>query len=307
MPKPTLHPRLAQALQKIVGRELDPSRTARVFKEYDTTRGYAAYHDYCRSVFSRRLVKNDSPLEEKGFEYLQVLAPARARSFADQLQSPPALAQIKRDSRDRLRWAVSDVDFVREVFQTILTKPLHDRFTCYFESEFLIHWVTFTLTKCANAQRSVSFRWHCDKGPSRHLKLIVYLNATDDHGGTTEFMDLEQTSIAAQAGYPFGWSRARAGNVQEVSRIVGHELCSESANMAAGQGVIFQPARVLHRGVSPTLGDRCAITLCLLPSPKPWHVAMARGASSDLGTDENWHAHAQQLLDRVNQPEGRDA
>ena len=66
--------------------------------------------------------------------------------------------------------------------------------------------------------------------------------------------------------------------------------------MSAGQGVLFQPATVLHRGVSPSRGPRYVLTLCLLPSPVPWQEALRRGAIVDLADDEKWPAHANELL-----------
>jgi hypothetical protein len=76
--------------------------------------------------------------------------------------------------------------------------------------------------------------------------------------------------------------------------------------MNPGDGVIFQPAMVLHRGVGPTMAPRYVVTLCLLPSPVPWQQALARGAFSDLAMDEKWYRHATELLtaiDRGGNPE----
>ena len=69
--------------------------------------------------------------------------------------------------------------------------------------------------------------------------------------------------------------------------------------MDAGDGVIFQPATVLHRGISPRLGARYVITLCLLPSPVHWETALERGAMSDLATDTKWHRNAAEILNVI--------
>src|SRR5690606_18506976 len=89
----------------------------------------------------------------------------------------------------------------------------------YFGSEYLVHWIAMSLTRAAKEQESVSFRWHCDKGPSAHLKLIVYLNPTIVHGGNTEFMDRDDTLAVARQGYLFGWSKTRTGDVHHLSRL----------------------------------------------------------------------------------------
>ena len=63
--------------------------------------------------------------------------------------------------------------------------------------------------------------------------------------------------------------------------------------------MLFQPARVLHSGITPRHGPRYVLALCLLPSPVPWRTALARGAQIDLRTDPIWHAHAGQLEKRL--------
>jgi hypothetical protein len=152
------------------------------------------------------------------------------------------------------------------------------------------------MTLQAKEQESVSFRWHCDRGPKTHLKLIVYLNATDEHGGNTEFVSLADTARVAAHGYLFGWAQTRSSDIGDISRIAQRDLAPCSRAMGAGDGVLFQPATVLHRGISPHRGPRYIITLCLLPSPVHWETALARGAMSDLATDTKWHQNAAQLL-----------
>jgi hypothetical protein len=66
--------------------------------------------------------------------------------------------------------------------------------------------------------------------------------------------------------------------------------------MAAGDAVLFQPARVLHRGISPTRAPRLTATLCLLPSPVHWQRALECATLSDLAVDEKWHEDAMQFL-----------
>jgi hypothetical protein len=301
MSQANLNRRIAQALQKLAGRELDPGRATRVFNEYDVSRGYGAYHAHCRAAFGASDKADDCALLRKGFEHLDVLSAQQAAAIANHLQSQHELSRIKHDSRDLQGWTVVDAEFVEATLRSLFSPAVHERVTGYFGSEYLVHWVSFTLTPQAVQQKSVSFNWHCDKGPSQHLKLIVYLNATDSHGGNTEFVELEQTQRATESGYPFGWSRARSNDLGQISRLIGEELRSESLKMAAGNGVLFQPARVMHRGVSPSKGERLAITLCLLPSPVPWQVAWTHGLASNLATDANWHAHADQLLARLSQ------
>lgn len=292
-------PVLARWLNRAYGVEFDRSRPDRVYDEYDISRGYAEYHALCRSRFDRTCKVPENALCTAGYEKLDVLEPDYAASILSRLRGDHRLSLIKRDSKDLQGWTVPDERFIRSVLHEIFTAVVDDRLVAFFNSEYLVHWITFTAAMQAEQQRSVSFKWHCDKGPRAHLKLIVYLNATAEHGGSTEFVDIEQTATVAKRGYLFGWSHARTDSLEYLSRRVGRQLHSHAVNMHTGQGVLFQPARVLHRGVSPPGGDRCVITVCLLPSPVPWEIALARGTMSDLAVDASWHDNARQLLDRL--------
>ena len=72
--------------------------------------------------------------------------------------------------------------------------------------------------------------------------------------------------------------------------------------LRAGEGLLIQPASVLHRGISPKRGPRFVLALCLLPSPIHWREALRRGAMPDLARDETWPRHASELLRSMGLP-----
>ncbi len=109
-------------------------------------------------------------------------------------------------------------------------------------------------------------------------------------------MDLADTMAVADQGYLFGWSKARTGDVQRLSRLAGRPVTARMQKLDAGEAVLFQPARVLHRGISPTRGPRLTATLCLLPSPVHWQRAYECETLSDLAVDEKWHDDALAFL-----------
>jgi hypothetical protein len=78
--------------------------------------------------------------------------------------------------------------------------------------------------------------------------------------------------------------------------MAGHQLSTHLRARDAGEAALFQPGRVLHRGVSPTRGDRLTATLCLLPSPVHWQRAFECETLSDLAVDEKWHDDALAFL-----------
>jgi hypothetical protein len=291
---------LIKLLSRIYNRELDSQRAARVYRGFAVNRGYGSYHDICRSSFARsEPLLSTGPLQEQGFEYLCVLNTAQAKDLLESVKSTHNLSYVKKDTKNLHGFHLADNNLIRKILSNVLTNEVDKRLVSYFKSEYLVHWLTFTMTPQAEEQESVSFRWHCDKGPQAHLKLMVYLNATDEHGGNTEFIPLADTARVAEHGYLFGWTQTRRSDIHALSRIAHRDLASCSRAMEAGDGVIFQPATVLHRGLSPRRGPRYVITLCLLPSPVHWETALERGAMSDLATDPKWHRNAAQLLNII--------
>jgi hypothetical protein len=291
---------IIKLLSCVYKRELDPQRAARVYQEFAVSRGYGHYHDICQSRFARtQSLLSGGPLQEQGFEYVNILRTTQVQELIESVKSTHYLSYIKKDTKSLQGFRIRDNNLIRKILSAVLTNAVDRRLVSYFKSEYLVHWLTFTMTPQAQEQDSVSFRWHCDKGPKTHLKLMVYLNATDEHGGNTEFISLADTARVAAHGYLFGWAQTRRSDIRDISRIAQCDLTPCSRSMHAGDGVIFQPATVLHRGLSPRLGPRYVITLCLLPSPVHWETALERGTMSDLATDTKWHRHATQLLNVI--------
>jgi len=288
----SLQPRLLRLVNRFYKRELDPRRAGQIWREYDENRHYAEYLSRCRAAFRRAPVPGDVDLRQKGFTYLRALPADAAAARIHDLQQRHAPQLLKKDSRHLEGFRVADRPWLQRLLGEVLQGQVDESIAAFFGSEYLVHWMAFSLTRQAPEQQSVSFRWHCDKGPSAHLKLIIYLNPSVEHGGNTEFMDLAGTMAVAQRGYLFGWSKTRTGDVARLARMAGRALATQLRERAAGEAVLFQPGRVLHRGVSPTRGDRLTATLCLLPSPVHWQRAFDCETLSDLAVDEKWHDDA---------------
>jgi hypothetical protein len=291
-----LQPRLLRFVNRFYKRELDPRRAGQIWREYDEDRHYAEYLSRCRAAFRRAAVAGNADLDQKGFTYLRALPAEAAAACIRDLQEHHAPQLLKKDSRHLEGFRVADRQWLQRLLGDVLQGRVDESIAAFFGSEYLVHWVAFSLTRQAPEQQSVSFRWHCDKGPSAHLKLIIYLNPTAEHGGNTEFMDLADTMAVAQRGYLFGWSKTRTGDVARLARMAGRGLATQLREREAGEAVLFQPGRVLHRGISPTGGDRLTATLCLLPSPVYWQRAFDCETLSDLAVDEKWHDDALMFL-----------
>lgn len=285
-------PRLIDRIYKPL---LDPTRVPRVFREFEQDRGFGRYLSLCRSRFNRpSTVGQDSGLRVRGYQHLEVLSRERADELLSRIAADVPTG-IKKGSAS-LRGYRLEQAARREVLDAVLTPQVDDLLASFFASDYLVHWMSATVTAADPENTTVSFRWHCDKGPAEHLKLIVYLNGTSEHGGNTEFIDLADTERVARQGYVFGRTRSRTDDIERLSHIAGHPLSPCRQPLDAGDGVVFQPARVLHRGIVPTRAPRHALTLCLLPSPVHWRDALAREVMTDLSVDDKWPGHASELL-----------
>jgi hypothetical protein len=287
---------LLKLVSRFYKRERDPHRAFELWRHFDEKVGYAEYAARCRAAFRREPPPPaDGELARRGFTYLRALDAPTALSLASDLEHRrPQL--LKKDSRHLEGFRVEDRQWTRDLLERILQGDVDRAIAGYFGSEYLVHWVALALTRPVVGGESVSFRWHCDKGPSQHLKIIVYLNPTADHGGNTEFMDRDDTLAVAREGYLFGWSKLRTSEVEDLSRLAGRPLATRLEERDAGEAVLFEPSRVLHRGVTPTRGPRLTATLCLLPSPVHWREAYEAGVMSDLAVDDKWHDDALAFL-----------
>lgn len=291
---------LLKLINCVYKRELDPGRVERTFKIYDQDRAYGPYHEFCKQKFSRQqALLSGNPLEQQGLEYLNVLSPTTAQALIRKVQETHDISYIKKDTKNLEGYHLSKPEIIKEILSLVLNDEVDKRLASFFKSEYLVHWVIFSKTPQAKEQKSVSFRWHCDKGPKKHLKLIVYLNPSAEHGGSTEFINLQDTASVGSKGYVFGWTKTRTGDTRHLERIAGHSLSTHLHDFKTGEAVLFQPSNVLHRAISPTLGPRYTITLNLLPSPVHWQSALDSGTLSDLAVDGAWHKHADQLLDTL--------
>lgn len=292
-----LQPQLLKLVNQFYKRERNPKRALATWREFDRDRHYADYHARCRAACRRSPAPlADIDLEQRGFCYLRALEPAVAQTSAAELEAHHEPQLLKKDSMHLEGFRVSDRQWVTGLLERMLQGPIDAAIAAFFCSEYLVHWIALSLSRPAAEQDSVSFRWHCDKGPTAHLKLIVYLNGTETHGGNTEFVDLADTMAVARRGYVFGWSKTRTSDIARLERLAGRPLATHLRARDAGEAVLFQPARVLHRGISPTRGPRLTATLCLLPSPVHWQRALECETLSDLAVDEKWHEDALEFL-----------
>lgn len=290
---------LLRKLKRWFEPDLDPQRVVDVFDEFDRVRGFAAWQAHCRTQLKRALPgdTDQAPVVAQGYTTLPVMSADAAAGLLRAVSQDQEIARLKRDSAKLEGYQLDNPELVARLLEASLSAAVDAQALRFFRSEYMVYWYTLSRTAPSSEPASVSFRWHCDKGPQAHLKLLVYLNDYTEHGGGTSYLDLAGSTAVSRTGYMFARGQRRTESLEELAAMAGTPLQAYDHHPRAGDAVLFQPARVLHSGITPTRGPRYVLTLCLLPSPVPWRDALALGMQIDLRTDPLWHDDAR-LLER---------
>jgi hypothetical protein len=269
-------------------RRLSGRRPAAERSRFEHDAAYEDHHALSRRGLARPAHARAGPLRERGFEMLRVLDAGAAGDLRRRIESRFECAVARKKSPHLLLYHIDDADFDREFLERALTPAVDERALGFFESEYFVLWYTVSRAVPVREAGKNSFLWHCDRGPRAHLKLLLYLNDHSEHGGGTEFLDLAASRRIAETGYVYAPVRTRVGDLAPLAARVGVEFAPWQARPDAGEGILFQPAGVLHRGLLPTRGPRLVATICLLPSPIPWRAALDRGVRPRAASDEKW-------------------
>jgi hypothetical protein len=246
---------------------LDPARTAAARHDFDVVRGFDSYAAHCRAVAPRDLAPGE--LAARGVDLMPILPKARASEALSAL----LVAQTGKRSNDKGIDYSEALELTDDALLPLLDETLGAADTAiagHFGSEYLICSLGVSRTLPVSGARR-SFLWHCDRGPRRFLKVLLYLN--EGHGGNTEFLDRATTAEFEALGYVFGPNRRRLADLSRLARKFGILHTPLRWPIRTGDALLFEPASVLHRGIMPTTGERYMLSLMLLPSPVPWQGA----------------------------------
>jgi hypothetical protein len=299
---------LKRGLRHWVKPTLDTTRVERVYHHFDEPCHYREYLERCQAATPEEVPWEIArTVRERGFEHLRVMSVEQAAQLREMVVTRAHVAPLRKSAGMVNRLHLDDSGLEERLLNAVLPPSVAEKIRAFFGSEFFVYWFTVTRALPVREQTRNSFLWHCDRGPQAHLKLLIYLNGTREHGGNTEFTDLETTRRMAATGYIFGSMDDRLEDLGALARRAGIEFRPVAREIAAGEGILFQPARVLHRGLLPETTPRDVVTLCLLPSPVPWREAWAQGTGSDPETDDKWHDDALDLWRGLPPSAGEDA
>jgi hypothetical protein len=265
---------------------------AYVERRYEVDAGYARYHEYCSELNQTKSNCDSSALDSTGYELIQATSERIAGELRQEIVARFDTQSAVAKSKHLSFFGIDDPAFEYEMLEKILTPAVDQKIVQFLGSQYFVYWATVSRSVPVSRAGQNSFLWHCDRGPQSHLKLLYYLNAWQEHGGGTSFLDLETTQKIAISGYVFASVSTRVGDLTEIGKKFGAAVSPWSPKMKAGSAVLFRPSAVLHRGMRSTHGPRDVATLCFLPSPIPWREARVLGVRSRDRIDGKWHEDA---------------
>jgi hypothetical protein len=277
---------------------LDPRRTTAARRDFDVERGFDRYAEFCRGRLTRAIPPGEDAIAAAGVELLPILSAARAAEVLSAIKAASSGIQPNDKGIDYSEVLAFDrADALLPVFEEVLGGAVDEKLLRQFGSEYLIYSYGVIRTLPRSESRR-SFLWHCDRGPRRFLKILLYLNGTESHGGNTEFLDRSTTQDFERLGYVFGPNKRRSADLAPLARKNGIRYEPRLWPIRGGEALLFEPAGALHRGIMPSRGERYLLSLMLTPSPLPWRTAFdaaarTRFCETNAGA---WPAHARDLL-----------
>ena len=252
--------------------KLDPARTRSARYHFDVAGKYDDWHSYCQKSFART-ASGQNEIATSGMEVVTVMSTEEAAKTKQLLlEKSKAFEQKKKaiDYADTL--AFEDFSFLTPSLEKMFNPEIDAKITRFFGSEYFIQGLVANRTMPAKESKR-SFLWHCDRGPKNFLKINLFLDATSEHGGTTEFLNIEESEKFERVGYTFGANDRRVSDLSSIARKAGVTPHVIHPQLDAGQAFMFLPARSLHRGFLPTKGIRHMLLAIILPSPIHWRKA----------------------------------
>ena len=230
---------------------LDPSATMRIRKLYEEELGYTNYLEFCRKS------KPKTPIElENGYSKLTMLEEKDCLEIIDLI-----------DKDDTI---LLDQDFRIEVLEKILREGVDDRIAGYFESNFAPIWCRFQKASPDQDIWPPSFKWHCDGGPIKHLKILLYLSSSEESGGNTIFLSKEETDEFRRIGYVFTELDKRLEDLSYLAEVFSVGYNPFMFDINRGEGLLFEPFNLLHKGIKPTLKNRYIMQICFIAAATDW-------------------------------------
>ncbi|MEW6989350.1 GSCFA domain-containing protein [Colwelliaceae bacterium 6441] len=225
---------------------------------YQKKHSYDELDNVSQQMFTRKNENHKTDINDKHHAHLKHLIPQELCEIL-----------IKQAQTDKS--ALAHPELMNKLLPLILNEETDKLFCSYFESEYSLLCYNFCESDPNEETPPYSNSWHCDGGPEKMLKILVYLNGYDEHHGNTKFMDIKATNKLKKAGFIFGDITKRAQDI--------HPLClrenitpeiSMYENIDAGDGLLFNQNKLAHIRKKPEKAPRHMLQMCFIQSPFHW-------------------------------------
>ena len=255
----------AHQIENIEGEQflLNPKGDFLIQQRYDREHGYGKTLRFAQGVFTRAPACVDSELNQQAVMPIRKLIPADVcRKLIQHYQDAGASYLRTREGAFNL-------------FDALFNEQVDAEIISHFGSEYMPLWYNISEDTYNDASASCSFKWHCDGGPSKHLKIMIYLNDSEEHGANTLFSTPAVTDALKKIGYIFCGINQRKADISPLAAAHNIQLSEKSFTLQAGDALMFNPYAVMHRGKAPKPGKvRYVLHLCLVPSPVNWRESI---------------------------------
>lgn len=257
-----------------------PKRIWETFTIYDRLRGFGEYLRTCQAHMNRRVTPPHEQLRRDGYALIEPLGVEEACALSAMLEERGE-GFIKKRGDDYTAYLRCDERIFDPILEQVFRGPVDALIADFFGSEYVPYWAAYQVAS-PNVSTKRAFCWHCDKGPSKWLKILLYFTDSDVTGGNTLLLDRKESERVAQTGYTFGPLKERVEDLTPIAARHGFEIHPRQFSIRAGQGILFEPAQLLHRGLSPSKAPRKIMQILILPSPLPWREALEKLRAADL-------------------------
>jgi len=183
----------------------------------------------------------------------------------------PKLCRMLIEEYEGNAQAVHDDSVLQVLLPQVFNQTLDAQLISYFDSEYCVFWWSIYKVSDSMPEDAYFTKWHCDAGPKKHLKVIVYLNGFEEHGSDTGYLGKAETQQLKEVGYVFNALNDRVEDISPLCKHFNITFEPKCSKPEVGDCLIFNPNQVAHRAFLPQKNkERYALNFCVVQSEACW-------------------------------------
>ena len=263
---------------------LRPNYHAVIADQFDAGRGYSALMQAAAKKTPWEAPGPVHPVIRDGVVVVHALSVASRQRLQDMVAASPTGFVTSEDMGHTFV-----AELCEELFEGSPGEALRALYGPNFGAIYLSARRQWTAaTNEAKGQRVNSSRWHCDGGPTAHGRVLVYLNGPEEHDAATWVADLQTTEILKRVGYVFCQMSDRIEDLGPFCERLGIPFAPRRFAPKAGEALVFEPGRHLHKGEMTTRGYRDTLHVGVVPAVTGWRRWLDQAWVAVRGNNDNF-------------------